>query len=369
MIYLVGILFLFWVVRIGFVIIYGKKEHSKNSNGIVSNQLPFVSVIIPARNEEKNISKCLEAIIKSDYPEDKLEVLCIDDNSKDLTAELISEYANKISFIRHISTAEYPKDSTLFGKTGALQVGFDLAKGDLLLMTDADCRVQQNWISQYANTYLLGYDFIAGITYMKPTGFFTILQSLEWIYLASMGASGVGFDMPMGCYGNNIGISTKLKDEIGAYKNLPFSIVEDQQLMLEAKKANAKQRYIINSEIAVFTQSEETLKAYLNQHARWVQGGRQLGGISVFFVVTSLSLWIIITLGIVSNTPILILLALLSRILGDLIVIVPNLLKLNERKMIKWLPIASIFFMLVELIAPFLLLKTNHTWKNRKIKV
>jgi chlorobactene glucosyltransferase len=96
---------------------------------------PFVSVIIPARNEELNIENCLESVAASEYPD--FEVIVVDDRSEDRTAELARgiEHGNARR-ITVVEGAELP-DGWL-GKPWACDQGFQVAEGELLLFTDAD---------------------------------------------------------------------------------------------------------------------------------------------------------------------------------------------------------------------------------------
>ncbi len=63
------------------------------------NNLPFISVIVPCLNEERFISKCLDSILKQDYPKERLEVLIVDGMSKDRTREIVKQYITKHSFL------------------------------------------------------------------------------------------------------------------------------------------------------------------------------------------------------------------------------------------------------------------------------
>ncbi len=63
------------------------------------NNLTLVSIIIPCRNEEKFIGKCLDSIVANDYPKDKLEVLVSDGMSEDRTREIVKSYSEKYPFI------------------------------------------------------------------------------------------------------------------------------------------------------------------------------------------------------------------------------------------------------------------------------
>ena len=103
---------------------FEKKECSK----------PKVSIILPARNEEKFIEKCLNSLLNQDY--DNYEIIAINDSSKDSTGNIIKKYSKK--FPKVISVDAKPKPDGWIGKNWACIEGYKKASGDLLLFTDAD---------------------------------------------------------------------------------------------------------------------------------------------------------------------------------------------------------------------------------------
>ena len=104
---------------------------------------PKVSVIVPARNEEKLISKCLDSLLNQDYQ--NYEIVVIDDSSEDLTGQIIKKYAEKHSKIIHVNARPKPED--WMGKNWACMEGYKKATGELLLCTDSDTKYSQNVIS------------------------------------------------------------------------------------------------------------------------------------------------------------------------------------------------------------------------------
>ena len=104
---------------------------------------PKVSVILPARNEEDYISKCLETLSVQDYK--NFEIIAIDDSSKDKTGEIIEEFVEKDSKIIHVTAREKPEN--WMGKNWACMEGFKKATGDLMLFTDADTKFEKNVIT------------------------------------------------------------------------------------------------------------------------------------------------------------------------------------------------------------------------------
>ena len=100
----------------------------------ISHTKPKVSVILPARNEESFIEKCLNSLLKQDY--DNYEIIAIDDNSEDNTGQIIKRLAEKNSKIIHVTAK--PKPENWMGKNWACFEGFKRSSGEFLLFTDAD---------------------------------------------------------------------------------------------------------------------------------------------------------------------------------------------------------------------------------------
>jgi len=110
---------------------------------------PFISVIIPARNEESTIGKCLDSLKNLNYPKELLEFIIINDGSTDKTQDIAESY--NVNVIKTEGV----------GPSAARNIGIEQAKGELVAFTDADCIVDKEWINQL----LLGfnYDNIIGV--------------------------------------------------------------------------------------------------------------------------------------------------------------------------------------------------------------
>ncbi len=112
---------------------FDKTEHEK----------PRVSVIIPARNEEKLISKCLDSIIAQDY--ENYEIIVIDDSSEDSTPVILKKYASENSKIIYVCAR--PKPNDWMGKNWACMEGYQKATGELIVFTDSDTKYSKNVLS------------------------------------------------------------------------------------------------------------------------------------------------------------------------------------------------------------------------------
>ena len=105
-----------------------------------SDQLPSVSVCIPARNETHAMSECLESVLASDYP--KLEAIVLDDHSSDNTSHIIRAFAH--AGVRFVEGDELPDD--WLGKNFSLQTLANEASGKIILFMDVDTRLERGSI-------------------------------------------------------------------------------------------------------------------------------------------------------------------------------------------------------------------------------
>lgn len=103
---------------------------------VAPSNLYNVSVIIPARNEEKNIERCVKTLLSQNYPKKMLEIIVIDDNSTDKTSEIVKEIIKNNPNVKLIQAPELPKNWC--GKPHACWIGANASSGDMLFFLDAD---------------------------------------------------------------------------------------------------------------------------------------------------------------------------------------------------------------------------------------
>lgn len=104
--------------------------------------LPFVSVLVPVRNEERYIERCLYSLAAQDYPRDRFEVLVIDGESTDATAEIVARFAAESTLeLRHLSN---PRRLP----AAALNLGLDAARGEVVIRLDGHAAAAHDFISR-----------------------------------------------------------------------------------------------------------------------------------------------------------------------------------------------------------------------------
>ncbi len=132
-----------WLILIKSMLKSFKETPYLDKFPVKDHDKPKVSVIVPARNEEQLISKCLDSLLVQDY--ENYEIIVIDDSSEDATGEIIKKYAKENSKIIHVSAR--PKPKYWMGKKWACMEGYQKATGELLVYTDSDTKYSKNVLS------------------------------------------------------------------------------------------------------------------------------------------------------------------------------------------------------------------------------
>lgn len=126
---------LFWALYHGVIIYAGVRSKTKETplEPVTVGLLPKISLIVPAKNEELVITRCLDGILGLDYPQDKLEVLVVDGDSSDGTCEICSEYSK-----RYPNLIKLLVEKKSIGKPAALNLALSVATGEIVGLFDAD---------------------------------------------------------------------------------------------------------------------------------------------------------------------------------------------------------------------------------------
>lgn len=156
-----------------------KKKFPQNDE----SELPIATVIVAARNEEKNIGICLTSLDKLIYPQNKLEIILVDDSSNDNTAKIITEFISDKPKFKLIKP-EKDFGSTI-GKARAIANAIEIAKGEIILTTDADCEVSPTWAKTIASFFQDDVAMVCGYTNQKWNIFFEGIQDIDFVYLIS----------------------------------------------------------------------------------------------------------------------------------------------------------------------------------------
>lgn len=141
-------LFIFQMGFFGFMYILHKRY--KPVASVADAELPMCTVIVPAYNEGKLVLKTLRSLAESDYPVEKLQLICIDDGSKDDTWQWMKRAKKELG--ERVSIYQQPKN---MGKRHALYRGFQLAKGDIFVTVDSDSIVLKDTLRNMVSPFIV----------------------------------------------------------------------------------------------------------------------------------------------------------------------------------------------------------------------
>ncbi|KAF6242549.1 glycosyl transferase [Nitrosopumilus sp. b1] len=204
-----------------------------------------VSVILPARNEEGYIEKCLDSLLMQDYS--NFEIIAIDDSSEDDTGKIIQEYAKKDSRVIYVQAR--PKPEGWMGKNWACCEGYKKSSGDLLLFTDSDTIHSKNVIS-IATSHLqsLNLDALTAIPRMLCLDFWTkiTLPMISTFLHTRFSALRVNDPTKKTGYffGSFFVIKKKAYEEVGTHEGVKQEIIEDGALGKKVKESGYKMKMV-----------------------------------------------------------------------------------------------------------------------------
>lgn len=245
------------------------KNHSKPEVG----ELPMVSVLVAARNEEKDIPRLLKSLSALDYPSGKLEILFADDQSEDKTSELIWAWAKDFPNRKLINI--FPEQTRLFhanGKANALAILAQQATGSFFFFTDADCELPPTWIKEGVSCFDQKVGLVIGITQVRSRGVFAEMQELDWWNTLGMVKVVTDLGLPTTGLGNNMIISREAYLKSGGFEQLPFSLTEDLEISRAVRKAGYLLVHQVDPKVLVTTKAEASWGQLLRQRKRWMNG-------------------------------------------------------------------------------------------------
>jgi cellulose synthase/poly-beta-1,6-N-acetylglucosamine synthase-like glycosyltransferase len=257
-----------------------------------------VSVVIPARNEERHVLSCLEAVSLQSYPEDLLEIIVVNDHSTDRTAELVENFTSKN--VRLVNLSEYLTDARPINsyKKKAIETAIELCTGDLIITTDADCVMNQHWVTTLVSYYENnGFKFMAApVSFHRETCFFKVFQSLD--FLSMQGITGATAHLRCGtmCNGANLAYEKKAFQDVGAFQGIDcIASGDDMLLMYKMYKAYPDGiGFVKHPHAIVHTLPAENLIAFMHQRIRWASKADKYEDKRLTMVLAFVYLWNIV---------------------------------------------------------------------------
>ena len=240
-----------------------RKEYNEK---IVLKRHPFVSILVPAWNEENTVVKTLNSLITLDWPKNKLEIIVVDDGSKDRTAEVVKQFQK-----------EHPKEPIKLlqqenkGKAAALNSGLKILKGEYFTCLDADSFVESDALNRMIYWHEK-YPLVAITTPVmkihKPRTVMQQFQKIEYISGMFLTKLMSYIDANYVAPGPFSTYKTKIIRDLGGFDE--DNLVEDQEIAYRAQEKHYKIMQVPRA--IVHTVGPKTFKAFRKQRNRWYKG-------------------------------------------------------------------------------------------------
>ncbi len=328
---------------------------------------PKVSIVIAMRNEENELERLLQNLQSQIYPSDKLELILVNDHSTDNTLNTLHSLQ-----LDNLQVINMPNGE--FGKKNAIKKAVELASGDIILASDADCSFNLKWVQTMANYFAdENIKLVSGpVAYHKIKGMFLSLQALEFSSLIGSGAGAIGVNNSIFCNGANMAYRKEVFLELNDFSNDTAASGDDVFLLhsVKAKYSNAI-AFAKQENAIVTTDPVQTLNGFINQRKRWTaksSGYKDFASIYASFLVlfTNLTLVFLFAMQFVSIQYFeLFLLFYALKSLVDLLLLTPVLKFFKRTDLIKWILPFEIFYSFYIVLIVILSFTKKFEWKGR----
>ncbi len=318
---------------------------------VLTDDLPApgvpISVIISARNEAKNLSKNLPAILNQKYAD--YEVVVVNDCSYDGSDDLLSEMQERFPLLKVVTITEHDRFKT--GKKFALTLGIKAAKNEHLLFTDADCvPASEHWVTRMASNFNDNTQIILGYSpYNRMRNFLnpliryeTVKSAINYLSAALHGSAYMGV-------GRNLAYTKTLFFSAKGFAAHMHILSGDDDLFVNQNATSENTAIEIHPDAFVFTDAKTSFGGWFRQKRRHMGAGklykRKHKNWLTLDAVSGLMFYALFIVCLALRVePLLILSVFLFRLVFQLIIYSTLFKRLNSKDMVWYLPILDVIY-------------------------
>ncbi len=336
------------------------------------------SIIIPARNEEENIEKCIVSILQNNYPKNLFEIIVVDDFSADATAGVVKKMQMLYSNLKLIQLADIVESRLNSYKKKAIETAIGRSSYEWVITTDADCTVNAQWL-QLFDAYIQQNNpvFIAApVMFKNNHSFISIFQCLDFISLQGITAASVSAGFHSMCNGANLAYKKEAFYAVNGFTGVENIASGDDMLLMHKiqNKYPAGIGYLFSQNAVVQTLPMPGWKSFINQRIRWASKATNYNDKRIFWVlllVYLFNLYLFVLPFVCIFSPIyfkywFLLLAL--KTLAELCFMNPVAAFFNMKKLLGWFPVMQPFHIIYTVVSGWLGKFGKYEWKGRTVK-
>ncbi len=337
------------------------------SFSVDDEDLPTVSVVVSARNEEGDIQKCIESLKKLDFPKNKLQVILVDDKSTDETSSIIENAAIENEHFIALNTKDADENG-LTAKARGIAWGIENSKNEWIFITDADAEVTPDWLRHMLCRVDEKTGIIGGMLSVKPVSFLAIIEQMSWAYALPVAFGLAGWGRSFVCVGPNMGIRRSIYENFGGLQNEPFQIAEDLALFRIVEKSGYTSLSYLTPNTSIHLNQVPSFRHLLSQQRRWLRGGFESQwsfkiwlalGFGYHFAISTL---LLVGLFLATEAT---LIVLTIKFFSDLFMLVTQKILLKKSKILRYFPVQFIYILLIMIWLPAsVLINPKISWKG-----
>jgi poly-beta-1,6-N-acetyl-D-glucosamine synthase len=343
----------------------------------------FISIIIPARNEAENISRCLESILSVNYPKYLYEIIVIDDHSTDETALIVTNFIKKNTNINLICLDLIPQlqnpQTPQSPKKTAIETAMKYAKGTHIITTDADCIVQSDWLRLIASAFQ-GNEVkmvAASVAFYQEKNLLQRFQGLDFVGMMGITGAGIHWGFQRMGNGANLAYTKAVFEEVNGFEGVTDRASGDDMYLLQ-KVAHLYPKgvfFLKNKNATVFTEAKSDLHSFIQQRIRW--GSKNAAypekWVTILLAAVFFFCWTLVINAVLipffSWTIWLFLFQLIAKMAIDFLFLREMSLFFNKQNLLKWfLPSCFMHIAYIAWVGLASQLVKNYEWKGRKLR-
>ena len=355
---------LYFILNLVFIFTWLRMKNTKMQ--YVSLKNTKLTVIIPVRNEEDNIQNLLEDFNKQTYPFKNFEVIIANDGSTDKTETIVLAFQEVAQF--DLKLLNILNENGSSPKKNAIQKSIEISSGELIITTDGDCNVSENWLLSIEEIYkqkdakLIS----SAVTFTDEKSLWNTFQIIEFASLIGSGACAMFLKKPNMCNGANIAYTRQVFEEVNGFEDNEHLASGDDEFLMHKIANIYPEKVVFNTDknAIVLTKSQLNVSHFYQQRKRWASKWRhykdwKVGALAIFIFAVNLEMiYNIFTQNYLN---------LLIKCLPEFIFLYLVISYLGYKDKLKYIPLVQIIYPFYVVFFGLISQGKGYNWKGRKL--
>jgi cellulose synthase/poly-beta-1,6-N-acetylglucosamine synthase-like glycosyltransferase len=332
-----------------------------------------LTVVIAARNEEATLPLLLKRLQEQSYSAELFEVIVVDDFSTDGTAQAVAPFLSE-----RVRLIQPNSDAAASSKKKAIEAGVTAARGELIVITDADCLPSHRWLESMASFYAEKAPvFIAApVKFLHDGSLVQLFQATDFMVLQGITAASTGANFHTMCNGANLAYTGGAFRAVGGFKGIDAVASGDDMLLMYKiwKQYPGQVLYLKSEEAVVSTEPMKTWKEFYNQRRRWASKTmhyddyRITATLGLVYLVNLLFIALLVAAWLHPSYGKLVLVYLGVKTLIEFPFVAAVARFYSERRLLPYFPLLQPLHILYTVSVGFLSQLGKYEWKGRQTK-